>query len=409
MGGNLIIDNCKIVLLDEVIKNGYLLILDGKIHEVGFGDFFTEKSNKDKKYKKIEYLDARGRIIMPGFIDIHTHGLYGHGIMDSSISSCEEISKKLLLEGTTSFLATTLTDSYDKLTKTLSVTSEYINSCAHKNEDTDIAADMIGIHLEGPFINKEYSGFQNKEYIQKPSVELFKKYQSAARGYIKYVTIAPEHDEGFSLIKYLSSKNIVASAGHSAAKFVDIKNARHHGLKSMTHFYNAMSKLHHREAGCVGAGLYFDDIYLEMICDGIHISPETVAITYKMVDYKKIIMITDSMSLKGQSDGTYTLEGSEVVKSGNILLNQSGSLSGSVLHMNEAIKNFTHFNDINLKDISDVYLIQISAMTSSNVARLLNIPNKGKIAVNTDADLVLLDEQLNLNLTIKSGYVVKSR
>lgn len=336
-----------------------------------------------------DYGDLR---ILPGFIDIHCHGAYGFDTNDADPEGLRKWTKGIVDEGVTSFLATTLTQSEEVLTNAVSNVAKVV-------EEGYEGAEILGIHFEGPYLNKAHKGAQPEEYCVKPDIEQFKRYQKAAHGLIKYITMAVENDEDFTLTKYCSQNNVVVSIGHSNATYEQAVQAYGHGARSMTHVYNAMTPFTHRANGLVGGALRIRNMYGEIICDGNHSTLAALNnfFTSKGPDYS--IMITDSLMCKGFPVGTkFDFGGQEVViyPDGSAHLVEAGNLAGSTLNVNKGLK-------ILIEDALVPVNYAINACTS-NPARCLHVDNrKGTIGVGYDADLVVLDRDYEVVQTYCKG------
>lgn len=336
-----------------------------------------------------DYGDLR---ILPGFIDIHCHGAYGFDTNDANPEGLRKWAKGIVDEGVTSFLATTLTQSEEVLTNTVSNVAKVV-------EEGYEGAEILGIHFEGPYLNKAHKGAQPEEYCVKPNIEQFKRYQKAAHGLIKYITMAVENDEDYALTKYCSQNNVVVSIGHSNATYEQAVQAYAHGARSMTHVYNAMTPFTHRANGLVGGALRIRNMYGEIICDGNHSTLAALNnfFTSKGPDYS--IMITDSLMCKGFPVGTkFDFGGQEVViyPDGSAHLVEAGNLAGSTLNVNKGLK-------ILIEDALVPVNYAINACTS-NPARCLHVDDrKGTIGVGYDADLVILDRDYEVVQTYCKG------
>lgn len=336
-----------------------------------------------------DYGDLR---ILPGFIDIHCHGAYGFDTNDADPEGLRKWTKGIVDEGVTSFLATTLTQSEEVLTNAVSNVAKVV-------EEGYEGAEILGIHFEGPYLNKEHKGAQPEEYCVKPDIEQFKRYQKAAHGLIKYITMAVENDEDYALTKYCSQNNVVVSIGHSNATYEQAVQAYAHGARSMTHVYNAMTPFTHRANGLVGGALRIRNMYGEIICDGNHSTLAALNnfFTSKGPDYS--IMITDSLMCKGFPVGTkFDFGGQEVViyPDGSAHLVEAGNLAGSTLNVNKGLK-------ILIEDALVPVNYAINACTS-NPARCLHVDDrKGTIGVGYDADLVILDRDYEVVQTYCKG------
>ena len=330
--------------------------------------------------------------ILPGFIDIHCHGAYGFDTNDADPEGLRKWAKGIVDEGVTSFLATTLTQSEEVLTNAESNVAKVV-------EEGYEGAEILGIHFEGPYLNKAHKGAQPEEYCVKPNIEQFKRYQKAAHGLIKYITMAIENDEDYALTKYCSQNNVVVSIGHSNATYEQAVQAYAHGARSMTHVYNAMTPFTHRANGLVGGALRIRNMYGEIICDGNHSTLAALNnfFTSKGPDYS--IMITDSLMCKGFPVGTkFDFGGQEVViyPDGSAHLVEAGNLAGSTLNVNKGLK-------ILIEDALVPVNYAINACTS-NPARCLHVDDrKGTIGVGYDADLVILDRDYEVVQTYCKG------
>ena len=336
-----------------------------------------------------DYGDLR---ILPGFIDIHCHGAYGFDTNDANPEGLRKWAKGIVDEGVTSFLATTLTQSEEVLTNAVSNVAKVV-------EEGYEGAEILGIHFEGPYLNKAHKGAQPEEYCVKPNIEQFQRYQKDAHGLIKYMTMAVENDEDYALTKYCSQNNVVVSIGHSNATYEQAVQAYAHGARSMTHVYNAMTPFTHRANGLVGGALRIRNMYGEIICDGNHSTLAALNnfFTSKGPDYS--IMITDSLMCKGFPVGTkFDFGGQEVViyPDGSAHLVEAGNLAGSTLNVNKGLK-------ILIEDALVPVNYAINACTS-NPARCLHVDDrKGTIGVGYDADLVVLDRDYEVVQTYCKG------
>lgn len=375
----MIIQSKKVWIADQFIP-AQLELEDGIIKEI--------YPYNEKEVTK-DYGDLR---ILPGFIDIHCHGAYGFDTNDADPEGLRKWAKGIVDEGVTSFLATTLTQSEEVLTNAVSNVAKVV-------EEGYEGAEILGIHFEGPYLNKAHKGAQPEEYCVKPNIEQFKRYQKAAHGLIKYITMAVENDEDYALTKYCSQNNVVVSIGHSNATYEQAVQAYAHGARSMTHVYNAMTPFTHRANGLVGGALRIRNMYGEIICDGNHSTLAALNnfFTSKGPDYS--IMITDSLMCKGFPVGTkFDFGGQEVViyPDGSAHLVEAGNLAGSTLNVNKGLK-------ILIEDALVPVNYAINACTS-NPARCLHVDDrKGTIGVGYDADLVILDKDYEVVQTYCKG------
>ncbi len=337
----------------------------------------------------VDYGDNK---IVPGFIDTHIHGGYGFDTNDGDQDGLRMLQKRLPEEGVTGFLPTTVTQSEEVLTKAL------LNVAAVEKEPQS-GTRILGIHFEGPYLNVAFKGAQPEEHIVTPDLEQFKRYQEAANGLIKVITIAPEQDPDHTLTRYLAETGVVASIGHSAATYQQALEAVANGAKSFTHVYNGMSRFNHRELNLVGAAFRFEDVFGEIIVDGNHSSFDAVNVFMRNKGKERVVLITDALICKGAEIGSeWTLGGHPIVlgEDGAAYLKGTTSLSGSTLKTNVGVKNI-----IEKVGLSWDWAI---AAASTNPARLLNMDDrKGYLRVGYDADIVVLDNNYDVVATYVMG------
>ncbi len=353
---------------------------------------------------KITSFEAQGEVIalpddavvLPGFIDEHIHGAGGADAMDGTEEALSTIARTVAEEGTTGFLATTMTQSPAAITKAMSAVKTYRAKAPKEG------AAVLGVHLEGPFIACKFKGAQPEEYVAKPDCTVFDEYNAASGNAIKIVTLAPEEEGAKELIAHLVKKGIVASIGHSAAKYADIENAIAAGASNVTHTYNAQSPLHHRDIGTVGSALLNDKLNCELIADAIHVSPPAMQLLVKCKSEGKLTLITDAIRAKGLGDGESELGGQKVfVKNGEARL-ADGTLAGSVLRMNRAVENL-------VKKVGVAFLRAVDFATI-NPARNLGIDKQaGSIALGKNADFTVLDGNYDVVCTVRGGNIVYAR
>lgn len=379
-----IINNLTVHSEKETYQNGYIKVVDGKIAEVG-----PVSQYKQDDDAKVITLSPDYQVI-PGAIDIHIHGASNSDAMDATHEALSTMAETLPKEGTTSFLATTMTQSTQAIESALLNAGEYIES------QTQEHAEIVGIHLEGPFISPVRKGAQPEEHIIDPDVTLFKRWQEMAGNQIKLVTLAPEQPNGLDLAAHLRETGVVASIGHSDATYDQIDEAIQAGTTHVTHLYNGMRGLHHREPGVLGAAYLRDELYVELIADGIHCRPEMVKLAYNQITSERMILITDSLRAKWLEKGTYDLGGQPVYVNETKATLSNGTLAGSILKMNDAIKNTIKYTDCSMTDIIK--------MTAENPAKQLRIfDRKGSIQVGKDADFVILNDRLDVEMTFCRG------
>lgn len=377
--------NVNVYLPNQGIVKSSIGVENGKIKAI------------DKDLNVENYCDVQENwIVVPGFIDQHIHGASSSDSMDGTYKDIENIACGLAKEGTTSFLPTTMTQDPENIRHALVSIKEYMDA------KPDTGARVLGVHLEGPFISLKFIGAQPEEFVSNPSVEVFKEYQKVSGDNIRIVTLAPEEEGSSELIKYLKENNIVASVGHTNATSAEIEKAIELGLSNVTHTFNAQKPLHHREIGVVGSALLYDELNCELICDTIHVSVPAIKLVIKNKPHDKVTLITDSMRAKHMADGDYELGGQPVyVRNGEARL-ANGTLAGSVLKMNHAVRNVHKLAGVPLTDVLD--------FASINPAKNIGVDKeRGSIEVGKYADLVVLDENFEVVMTIVEGNVVYKR
>lgn len=381
--GRKIIQNGK-VLVDGNLIDADILIVDGKINYIG-------RLSSDK-YKSVDIIDAKDMIVAPGIIDIHTHGGNGIDINHATVEDILNFSMFLSSHGVTGFLPTILTDTHEKML-------EIIKNIVKAKRLQKTNAKILGIHMEGPFLSKEYKGSMPEELIQNCSIDKMKEYEKASEGLIKYVTIAPDNPGAEELIAYLKSKGIVSSMGHSGAEYGQCMRCIDAGITSATHIFNAMRPIHQHYPSIVGAALE-SNIYTEIISDGRHLHPAIVRLILKTKGVDRVISISDSMMAAGLPDGLYKLGINDVVvKGGDASLVSDGTRAGSTLILDRALKNLMEFTKRPLEEC-----ILTMTMSPANLLGLGNI--KGRIDIGYDGDIILLDGNYNIKLTIVEGNIV---
>lgn len=361
---------------ETVIEDGYIRFNE-KIEAVGdMNDYQAQDSDK--------VVDVEQQLIIPGFIDIHSHGGYGTDNMDADPEKINQMVDDFLNEGITSYFATTMTQTPENIEAALKAINE-----AMKLNDR-----ILGVHVEGPFIDVEYKGAQKASHIIPADVELMKKWQELSGNSIRLVTYAPEHDDVEAFEDYCQSQNIVLSAGHTAAVYDELKNSK---ATHITHLFNGQRGMHHREPGVAGFGLLEDGVTVEMIVDGHHINRNMVKLAYRAKGADGIALITDSMRAKGLPDGESELGGQKViVKDGTARL-ESGSLAGSALTFIDGFKNMIEFTGCSIEEAVQ--------MSSTNQANEFGLDTKGYLKADYDADFLLMDKDLNIKETIYGGQV----
>ncbi len=337
-------------------------------------------------------LDAAGLKVVPGFIDIHTHGATGIDVNCASANDLEKTGCFFAKNGTTSWLASVLTDTKEQ-------TEWCIRQYHLYRRGERRGAELLGIHLEGPFLASAYKGAMPEELLREGDISLAEHYQKLAEGGIRYMTVSPEVPGVLEMIPLLEGIGIVAAMGHSGADYATAMRAVRQGVRAVTHTGNAMRLLHQHEPAVLGAALE-SDAYCEVICDGRHLHPGTVRLIIKTKGTDRVIAVTDSIMAAGLPDGKYHLGVNEViVEAGDAKLASDGVRAGSTLTQKLALKNLLSWTGLPLEDILP--------MLTENPANLLGISDrKGFIADGKDADLVLLDDNQEIAAVIVAGMSV---
>lgn len=341
--------------------------------------------------------DYGNKRIVPGFIDVHTHGAYDYDTNDGEPEGLRNWMRRIPEEGVTAILPTTVTQTKDVLKKAVANVAAVV-------EEGYEGAEILGIHFEGPYLDMEYKGAQPPEAIAKAAVAQFQMYQEAAKGMIKYITLAPERDEDFNLTRYCKQSGVVVSMGHSAATYEQALLGIANGATSMTHVYNGMTPYHHRKPGLVGTAFRVRDIYGEIICDGCHshIAALNNFFTAKGRDYS--IMVTDSLRAKHcPPGGKYQLGGHdiEISESGLAYLKGTNTIAGSTLYMNRGLRI--------LVEEAMIPFDQALNSCTINPARCLGVHDrKGMLVAGYDADMVILEDNYEVAQTYCKGIAMLS-
>ena len=332
-------------------------------------------------------------VVLPGFIDEHIHGAGGSDAMDGNTKDLAIIAETVAKEGTTSFLATTMTQSKENILKAMRAVKEYREAAGEQG------ARIAGVHLEGPFIAAAHKGAQPLEYVAAPDAKTFDEYNAACGNAIKIITLAPETDGALDFIRHIVAQGTVVSIGHTGAKYAEVKAAMEAGATNVTHTYNAQSPLHHREIGVVGSALLLEDLYCELICDTIHVSVPAMQLLVKNKRADKLALITDAMRAKGLADGVSELGGQTVYVKGGEARLADGTLAGSVLRMNRALQNMVEKVGVPFTQAVDYCTI--------NPARTLKMENEaGSIAEGKRADFAVLNDKFDVLYTVRDGKII---
>ncbi len=372
------------IILDHEVLTGKVLIFRDKIMDI----IDAEEFEIIREKKEMNVINAGGKYVSPGFIDVHIHGAGGADVMDGQLAGLDVISESIVQNGVTGFLPTTMSMGWEDTNQALNV----IRQSMMMNLK---GAKVLGAHMEGPFINPTYKGAQNKAYILLPDSNWIKKHFDI----LKIITLAPEMDENFEFVKYVKeTSDIVLSLGHTNASYETAMKGIDAGIESATHLFNAMAPFHHRAPGPVGAVLN-SNVYFELIADILHIHPALFQMLLRAKSHNKMVLVTDGMRASGMHPGTWELGGQEVFVNENSARLSDGTLAGSILKMNVAVQNM--MKHTNLK------IFEAVALASLNPAKLIHLEkSKGSIEIGKDADIIIFDEELKIAQTIIGGQVV---
>lgn len=373
--------NGKIILEDRLLEDAVLLY-DNEVIDIVSRESFRAEGIVE------EVIDAGNNYIAPGFIDLHIHGSNGFDTMDGTFEALNNISKSIAKTGVTSFLPTTMTQSEQGILKAF----ENIKENMDRKLD---GAKIQGVHMEGPFINKKYKGAHHEKYICKPDYDFIIPFLDL----IKIITFAPEIDTQGEFINDIQQNSKIRLAiGHSSASFEEALTAIDRGVTYVTHTFNAMSGLNHREPGVVGA-VFSRDVDCELIADNIHVHKGFYQAFIDIIKKERVLLVTDSMRAGCVSPGEYDLGGQRVIVDKHSARLKDGTLAGSILKLNEAIRN--------IRDNTNLKLYEIVNMVSLNPARAIGIDNKfGSIKKGKAADIVIFDEDINVLKTLIDGKLI---
>lgn len=377
---------------DLVIKNVYYF--DGREFRygnvtVGAGVFQAVGSKGAENGAQV--IDGQGKRLVPGFIDIHTHGAAGVDVNAATADELGRIAAFFASQGTTAWHCSVLTDTPEQTLWCISQAKELMGR-------TGYGAELMGVHLEGPFLSSEYKGAMPEHLLRKGDAALFEEYQKAAEGAIKYITVSPEVQNVNEMIGRISG-NVVVAIGHSGAEYEAAMEAIEKGARCITHTFNAMKLFHQHRPAIMGAALE-SDAWCEAICDGLHLHPAAVRLLLKCKGWDRVVAVSDSIMATGLPDGKYKLGVNDVVvENGDAKLASTGVRAGSTLTSIRALRNLMSFTGAPME--------KVLPLLTTNPAEAMRIDDrKGKLLPDYDADCVLLDEEMNVALTVVKGEVV---
>ena len=386
MTSRLTIINGAVVTPDKILSPGIVLVEDGLIQFVGAMTDAEPATNA-------QIIDATGQFVLPGFIDTHVHGSGGDDVMTDGAAGIQRAGRNMLRYGTTAWLPTTIAARHEEILFAIAETRQAENS-------SEIMANILGLHLEGPYINLKFKGAQPDEGIRDPNFDELDELLKSAEGRIKVMTLAPELPGSMEMIRLLKTHNIVASLGHSECDYDTALAAIDAGATYATHLFNAMSGVHHRKPGLAACCLNEPGICAELILDGVHVNPQMARLAARNKGREGLALITDATTAQGCGDGIYQLGKFQVnVRGALCTLIDGVTIAGSVLTMNHAVKNAVEFTGMSLIDVA--YMAATMPAKRCGVAE-----RKGSLEVGKDADIAILQADYSVAATIVKGVIV---
>jgi N-acetylglucosamine-6-phosphate deacetylase len=374
----------RILTPDEELDDSVIVVEGSRIAAIGHRDEIRVPADA------VDYVAAEMTVV-PGFVDVHIHGAGGHDVMEGTARALDRIAATVARHGTTSLVATTVTASIEETCHSLEGIARYIRSheeLKEPQENGKLAAEFVGIHLEGPFISKARRGVHPPDSIARPSVEVLQKFLDAADGLVKIATIAPEIPGACELIEYAVAAKIVAAIGHTDADYDQARAAIQGGARHAVHMFNAMRPFTHRDPGVVGAILTDPEVTAEIIADGVHVAGPTIQVLLGCKGFDAVLLASDGIAATGMPDGNYRLGNFEVTVRDGVARNSEGKLAGSTLTLDRALRYLVALG-VPLKDA-------VRMATVLPARRLGLAGKKGIIAVGADADLVALTPDLRV-------------
>jgi N-acetylglucosamine-6-phosphate deacetylase len=372
----------------EEIRDAVLVVEDGVIRAIGSRDAVTVPAGARR-------LEARSATLVPGFVDVHIHGAGGHDVMDASEAALRTVAQTVARFGATSLVATTVTAPLDRTCRSV----EAMARCIRAGQSPG-AAEILGVHFEGPFLSRIRCGAQPAEWLQPPSVASLEKMLDAAQGTARLLTLAPELPGALEVIDAARQRGLVVSLGHTDATYAEARAAIERGARHAAHVFNAMRPFSHRETGVLGAVLTDPRVTAELIADGVHVDPAAMQLLLAAKGAAGVVLVSDATAATAMPDGTYRLGTFEVIMKGGVCRTAQGNLAGSTLTLDRALRNIVALG---------TPLRDAVAMLTLHPARVLGLEKKkGALLPGADADLVLLDEGLLLHRVFTRGIEISA-
>lgn len=387
MAGTTLFHDARLALSGGLRPRGWLLTEGGRIADLGWGQ--APALPHDGKV-----VDAAGLVLAPGLIDIHAHGALGHDTMDASAEGLRAMARFYAAHGVTAFLATTMTACHADIMEALANMRAVM--AAQGTGPGSGGAQLLGAHVEGPYLDVERRGAQKAAQVRRAVAEEYD--ELLATGVVRLLTVAPEYRENKALIRRAVERGVVVSLGHTRATYEQMARAVALGASQVTHLFNGLEPLHHRKPGAVGAALTIDGLRCQLIADNIHVHPVVLKLAHRAKGSDGIILISDAMAGTGMPDGRYHLGDSDVIVDHGVARIPSGNLAGSTLTLERAVGN--------MMAVAGISLFEALQMATATPARALGLAHKGRLRVGADADLILLSPQVDVRLTMVGGEIV---
>jgi len=380
MSNACVIHNVRFAAENGTAVPAAVLVREGRIARAG-------REESGWSAEDAERIDGGGRLLIPGMTDVHIHGADGRDMMDGTESSIQAVSRRCAATGCTSFLATSVTSSMEELLGMIRAAKRVVGR--------EEGARIAGLHLEGPYLNAKRKGMQNEAHLRHPDLDEMQAVLEEAGSLVKMVTIAPELPNGMELLAFLRERGIIVALAHSDATYEEASRAFKAGASHVTHCFNGMRPIHHRDPGLVTAAFEEPHVSLQAIVDGVHLHPAIVRLMHRVKGPDGMVLITDALQAMGLGDGEYTFGGHRVTVSNGVARLKDGTLASSTITMNGALRLAVEYG-IPLEDAV--------AMAAATPAGLIGLAC-GRIAPGCDADLVLLDDDYSVRWTMIGGEI----